>query len=135
MVDVEVGDEDGVEPVKVDAHLSEPDDCAGTDVDEHARYALDEDDIAGARAPDASWPAGAEDGKREGRGRGWYRSAPRGWGGDRRRRGWVGDLGARAPDRNERCSSDEHGAHGEPVYHRRCRGRVTVVAAATARAT
>ena len=57
--------EDRVETVKIDAHLTESHEGAGARVDEGARDAVDEDDIARRCATEADGPAGAEDGELE----------------------------------------------------------------------
>jgi hypothetical protein len=53
MVDVEVGQEDRVEAVEIDTHLTQSHEGARADIDEGARDAVDEDDIAGGRATEA----------------------------------------------------------------------------------
>jgi hypothetical protein len=67
VIDVEVGEENGVEVVEIDAHLTEPHEGARTDVDENARDAVNEDDVARCRASKAARAARAEDDELDGR--------------------------------------------------------------------
>ena len=68
-IDVEVGEEHRVEAAEIDVHFAETHERARADVDERARDAVDEDDIARGRATKGNRAARAENGELKGRGR------------------------------------------------------------------
>ncbi|HEY3821759.1 MAG TPA: hypothetical protein VGL81_31550 [Polyangiaceae bacterium] len=113
VIDVEVRDEEGVEPAQVDAHLAESHERARPDVDQSARDAVEKDHVARGRATEAGRAPRAEDGELEGRGR---RRASRAGVRARGGGGGKGRLRVRAAERNGGHGGEKSESHAA-VYH------------------
>ena len=70
VIDVEMGEQNGVDAVEVEIEFADTEECTGSGVDENARCAVDFDDVAGAGAAEGTGSAGSQDdeGERAGEG-------------------------------------------------------------------
>jgi hypothetical protein len=56
VVDVEVREQDRLQALEVDAHLTEANECAGTRINQDSGSTVDEDHVTGGRATEAARP-------------------------------------------------------------------------------